>query len=89
METSCTKCGGFIGEPGKAYGYAGKWCHCPVPSPMQPYAPIRPIQPESDTILMESVPEKDHIEEALKTIGIIMKYLPDYSSKCVVTANNI
>lgn len=26
--TMCTKCGGFIGEPGKAYGYAGKWCDC-------------------------------------------------------------
>lgn len=27
-ETSCKKCGGFIGEPGKVYGYAGKWCVC-------------------------------------------------------------
>ncbi len=26
----CANCGGFIGEPGKAYGYAGKWCHCPI-----------------------------------------------------------
>lgn len=25
---SCGKCGGFIGEPGKVYGYAGRWCHC-------------------------------------------------------------
>lgn len=24
----CTKCGGFVGEPGKIYGYAGKWCQC-------------------------------------------------------------
>lgn len=25
---NCATCGGFIGEPGKVYGYAGKWCHC-------------------------------------------------------------
>jgi hypothetical protein len=25
---SCEKCGGFIGETGKSYGYAGKVCHC-------------------------------------------------------------
>lgn len=24
----CSKCGGLIGEPNKAYGWAGKWCHC-------------------------------------------------------------
>ena len=27
-ETVCKKCGGFIGKPGVAYGYAGKWCTC-------------------------------------------------------------
>lgn len=26
----CLNCGGAIGEPGIAYGYAGKWCRCPV-----------------------------------------------------------
>lgn len=26
---SCLNCGGLIGEPGKVYGYAGKWCYCP------------------------------------------------------------
>lgn len=30
---SCAACGGLIGEPGKAYGYAGRWCHCPHPIP--------------------------------------------------------
>lgn len=30
---SCAACGGAIGEPGKAYGYAGKWCHCVRPIP--------------------------------------------------------
>lgn len=28
LEQNCIKCGVFIGEPNKAYGYAGKWCHC-------------------------------------------------------------
>ena len=27
-ETACKKCGGFIGKPGVAYGYAGQWCTC-------------------------------------------------------------
>lgn len=31
-EGSCCNCGGFIGEPGKAYGYAGKWCYCATPA---------------------------------------------------------
>ena len=26
----CTVCGGFKGEVGKLYGYAGKWCQCGV-----------------------------------------------------------
>lgn len=30
---SCAGCGGAIGEPGVAYGYAGKWCHCVKPIP--------------------------------------------------------
>jgi hypothetical protein len=25
---SCPTCHGAIGEPGVAYGYAGKWCEC-------------------------------------------------------------
>lgn len=32
MQT-CAACGGAIGEQGKAYGYAGRWCHCPKPIP--------------------------------------------------------
>lgn len=27
-EHICDKCGGFVGEPNKAYGYVGKWCYC-------------------------------------------------------------
>jgi hypothetical protein len=27
----CKRCGGAIGEPGKAYGYAGDWCPCAEP----------------------------------------------------------
>lgn len=30
---SCAACGGAIGEPGKAYSYAGRWCHCTQPIP--------------------------------------------------------
>ena len=28
QERNCEKCHGFIGIPGKIYGYAGKWCNC-------------------------------------------------------------
>jgi hypothetical protein len=28
VDRSCGRCGGLIAEPGKVYGYAGKWCHC-------------------------------------------------------------
>lgn len=27
---SCLNCGGAIGEPGVSYGYAGRWCNCPI-----------------------------------------------------------
>jgi hypothetical protein len=30
MNSHCLNCGGAIPEPGKTYGYAGKWCYCPV-----------------------------------------------------------
>lgn len=30
-EYNCARCGGFVGEPMKAYGYAGQWCHCAEP----------------------------------------------------------
>lgn len=33
MESMCQKCGGLIGEPGKAYGWAGKWCLCAQQEP--------------------------------------------------------
>ncbi len=26
--SECKHCGGLIAEPNKAYGFAGKWCHC-------------------------------------------------------------
>jgi len=28
QERNCEKCHGFIGIPGKIYGFAGKWCNC-------------------------------------------------------------
>jgi hypothetical protein len=44
MDT-CLNCGGAIGEPGKAYGYAGKWCHCPVhPSRMYQNPASNPLR---------------------------------------------
>lgn len=30
-EFHCKRCRGFVGEPNKAYGYAGQWCHCLEP----------------------------------------------------------
>lgn len=30
MMDHCLNCGGAIGEPNTPYGYAGKWCCCPV-----------------------------------------------------------
>ena len=30
-EFHCARCHGFVGEPMKAYGYAGQWCHCAEP----------------------------------------------------------
>ncbi len=31
---NCSNCNGAIGEPGVAYGYAGKWCQCGNPKPV-------------------------------------------------------
>ena len=28
IESTCGRCGGLIAQPGKVYGWAGKWCHC-------------------------------------------------------------
>lgn len=40
--THCLTCGGAIGEPGKSYLYAGKWCHCAI----MPQQIQRPAPPE-------------------------------------------
>lgn len=40
--SSCQACGGFIGEPGKVYGYAGKWCSCIHPGPFPGLSPFQP-----------------------------------------------
>jgi len=29
----CAACGGLIGEPGRTYSYAGRWCYCTKPLP--------------------------------------------------------
>lgn len=31
--STCANCSGLIAEPGKAYGYAGKWCFCTYAKP--------------------------------------------------------
>jgi hypothetical protein len=45
---SCAACGGLIGEPGKAYEYPVRLCHCTKPLPVTPgdaYPPITGAQP--------------------------------------------
>lgn len=39
MERMCQECGGLIGELGKAYGWAGKWCLCGGGFPPTPEMP--------------------------------------------------
>lgn len=35
-EPSFSNCNGFIGLPGRLYGYAGKWCQCDNRTPVYP-----------------------------------------------------
>lgn len=39
FDTMCRTCGGLVADPQKAYGYAGRFCHCPEPARYQ-------LQPE-------------------------------------------
>jgi hypothetical protein len=42
-EYTCAKCGGFVGEQGKTYSYAGQWCHCTNPMTTTPKAKKREV----------------------------------------------
>ena len=33
--STCENCGGLIAEPGKVYGWGGKFCHCLIPRRME------------------------------------------------------
>ena len=52
--TTCMTCGGLIAEPGKVYGWAGKWCHCirpekvcvPAPTPQMDFTAWIRLQEE-------------------------------------------
>lgn len=55
---TCMSCGGAIFEPGKPYAYAGKVCHCTLPSPQWRKA----TQAEEDAL------KRRLAEEASKTI---------------------
>lgn len=60
---NCVQCGGFIGEPGKAYGYSGKYCFCANQNPYAPY--IIKQQEYSGPALLEEIQK---IKEELKEI---------------------
>lgn len=61
---SCQKCGGAVGEPGKAYGYAGKWCYCPEPT--------QPL------VWQDGIPPRPSIADILKgPSGPIVRMPPD------------
>lgn len=46
----CMSCGGLIGEPGKVYGWAGKWCYCPRPEKVCTPAPQIIQVPDMETV---------------------------------------
>lgn len=37
--STCNRCNGLIAEPGKAYSYSGKFCHCGWATPPQAGTP--------------------------------------------------
>lgn len=63
--STCQTCGGLIAEPNKAYGYAGKFCHCTWPRlplfdpdrvfPHQPAPHMNDFQPKSSLPLHEQL----------------------------------
>jgi len=55
MDT-CLNCGGAIGEPGKAYGYAGKWCYCPVLQGQRPAS-------HEQRLDMQRAPQMDELKK--------------------------
>ena len=52
--TPCSKCGGFIGDPGKVYGYVGKRCHCGWKQVQQfDYPPYYPLGGQYEALQAE------------------------------------
>jgi hypothetical protein len=45
--STCTICGGLIAEPNKAYGFAGKFCHCGWAAKPEPYKDIESTPEET------------------------------------------
>ena len=64
-EFHCERCGGFVGEPMKPYGYAGQWCHCAEP--------VRPVHPPKVTIATTGTVPNKHtpdIEDIVEEFGL-------------------
>jgi len=55
-EYNCQRCGGFVGEPMKPYGYAGQWCHCAEPKRPDGEL-VSVITSTTGTINMKKTPE--------------------------------
>lgn len=56
----CEHCGGLIAEPNKAYGWAGKWCHCaPTTNMGETYHPSRQAEIEELRRRLARLEERD------------------------------
>ncbi len=74
VESMCGSCGGLIGEPGKVYGYAGRWCHCFGSSRRSLFDPV-----ETDSLIRRAAEQKEK-EELAKKQGEQPKANPPISS---------
>lgn len=68
--STCQTCGGLIAEPNKAYGYAGKFCHCRWPDRLFPHQPTPPM---NDFQLKPSPP----LHEQLRAIASAAPMTPE------------
>ncbi len=65
MSDTCLNCGGLIGESGKVYGYAGKWCYCQI-NPLHQFQ--RPASREN-----QQNPIPDSVMQRLKRDADLVK----------------
>lgn len=84
----CTKCGGAIGEPGLAYGYAGKWCMCAslvnedVREQMRQAGLSQPIKKFSDLEILLEFRDRQTMADEIKKLRELNKGLQArYESK--------